>query len=229
MLALPANLDLFYYVEFLGKPLEQVAPGASLKMGEPAGLTLYGGHGGAITCAPGAHGFLLGEVVTLNSKLKGELVAPQPLYPHALLVAFTDFDLCEYAATNFKTKLTLEPFTISLSKQKLKLTNAVDSHCPKKMSFSTVYKPKVTGGGKPPLRPSRLAGGRRVSAQGDTVVRSSLTAETDVAFEIPQARTSRTMLNGVSAARRTCVKPPSLRTSVSRRSPACAPSARPTS
>ncbi len=42
-------------------------------------------------------------------------------------------------------------------------------------------------------------------------------------------RTSRTRLNGVSAVRRTRLKPPSLSTSVSRCSPACAPSASPTS
>jgi hypothetical protein len=40
---------------------------------------------------------------------------------------------------------------------------------------------------------------------------------------------SRTRLNGVSVARRTRVNPPSLSTSVSLASPACAPSARPTS
>ncbi len=44
-----------------------------------------------------------------------------------------------------------------------------------------------------------------------------------------QARASRTMLVGVSAARRMRLKPASPSTAVSRFSPACAPSARPTS
>jgi hypothetical protein len=46
---------------------------------------------------------------------------------------------------------------------------------------------------------------------------------------ISYARASRIILNGVSAARRTRVNPPFERTSLKRRSPACAPRARPTS
>ena len=44
-----------------------------------------------------------------------------------------------------------------------------------------------------------------------------------------QGRASRIILNGVSAARRIRVNPPFERTSLKRRSPACAPRARPTS
>jgi hypothetical protein len=47
--------------------------------------------------------------------------------------------------------------------------------------------------------------------------------------QIPYGRASRIILNGVSAARRNRVNPPSKRTSLKRRSPACAPRARPTS
>jgi hypothetical protein len=46
---------------------------------------------------------------------------------------------------------------------------------------------------------------------------------------VTYGRASRIRLNGVSVARRTRVNPPCSRTSVSRASPACAPSARPTS
>jgi hypothetical protein len=95
--------------------------------------------------------FQLGDetAIFLSSKLKAELVAPEPTSRHALSVQYTDFDLCEYAATKFKAKLALEPLTISISRQKLKLTYALGSRCPKTMSFSATYSPKVTGGENP--------------------------------------------------------------------------------
>ena len=64
--------------------------------------------------------------------------------------------------------------------------------------------------------------GARAGRSGDATVRRPALLENYL-------RASRIKLNGVSVARRNCVKPASSNTSRSRSSPACAPSARPTS
>jgi hypothetical protein len=58
--------------------------------------------------------------------------------------------------------------------------------------------------------------------------RSCIRTDGEIA-EIVQERTSKIMLNGVSVARRNCLKPASVATWRSLRSPACAPSPQPTS
>ena len=65
-------------------------------------------------------------------------------------------------------------------------------------------------------------------------IRARLDEDVDAAFRSDPAargyaRASRIMLNGVAAALRNCEKPPLRTTSPIRFSPACAPSARPTS
>jgi hypothetical protein len=71
------------------------------------------------------------------------------------------------------------------------------------------------------------SGVKSMDKQGSLVLLRSLASL--AVDRITYGRASRIMLNGVSAARRTRVKPPFDRTSLKRRSPACAPKARPTS